>query len=141
MNNKKIIGITKNFKIRGNDPHGLGSGAFGVSRGGGTRKHSGIDIVVRENEPIYAPFDMIFNRVAIPYANDNIYRGAEYLTDFGTVKIFYFQPLTTKRNFLKGDVIGYAQDISKKYDPRMTTHIHFEMRDQKGNLLNPENYV
>lgn len=136
LNMKKLTGLVKNFKIRPLDK--FGSGAFGASRG--NRKHQGIDIIVTENEPIKAPFDLSFKRVTQPYKDDNVYKGGVYDSELGELKIFYMKPLTDKKTYKQGDIIGFAQNIAKKYGPEMHPHIHIELR-KNGKLLNPTDYV
>lgn len=130
--------MVKNFKIR-NDSWGLGR--FGASRDGGKRKHNGIDLLTKKGEPIYAPFDLSFIRTTQPYKNDSKYIGGFYNGGIGTLKIFYMNPITSKRNFKKGDIIGYSQAISEKYSGAMKNHIHVEIRDKQNNILNPSKYI
>lgn len=139
-----IGSIVKNFLIR--RPDKFGNGAFGAKRerNGKEYIHQGVDIVVKPGEPIYAPFDLRFIRTAKPYVDDNTLIGGVW--DFegqgieGQMKIFYMTPLNG-REFKKGEVIGYAQNVAAKYGAGMTNHIHLELRDKMGNLLNPEKYV
>lgn len=130
-----IKNIIAGFTIRGEDK--AGSGAFGASRG--KRKHEGLDILTTLGEPVYAPFNLKFLRIAYPYA-DKSYSGALYESDIFKLKIFYMKPID-ETSFKKGDVIGYSENISLKY-PDAQTHIHLELRDKiTGKMLNPEKYV
>lgn len=114
-----------------------GSGKFGASRGGGSRKHNGTDFLVKEGDSIFAPFDAIVTRQAYPYDNDRFYTGLHLKTLDGKtlMKIFYMKPLSAiiGKEVKKGDVIGKAQDISKKYSPKMKPHIHVEIWDTTSN--------
>lgn len=139
MLRKKIIGLVKNFKIRGSDASG--SGKFGSSRSGGKRKHMGLDILVKKGEPVFAPFDMEFVRVSKPYEDDNKFVGGYWKSPDFDVKIFYMSPVTNKKYFKQGEQIGIAQDISEKYGKQMPTHIHFQMQDKKGVFHDPELYT
>ena len=146
---KKISGIVTPFKLRGKDV--FGSGAFRSSRSKhkGVKYHQGLDIKTNVDQPILAPFDLLFKRLAYPYLTsagvvDKKWKGGLYKHEDGTLKIFYMNPIINKLNFKQGDVLGYAQDIAGKYssaNKKMINHIHLEMRDSKGKLLNPTNYV
>jgi len=107
-----------------------GSGLFEASRDGGKRKHQGLDIIVKPGAKVYAPFDGTIVREAVPYKNDNSYRGIVFR---GTgewaayeVKIFYAEGLFSG-NAKKGQHIGYTQDLTLKY-PTITNHIHVEVK-------------
>ena len=114
-----------------------GSGQFGAPRG--RRTHAGIDIEAFAGEQVMSPIDGNVLREALPYPNDTTYRGVLIV---GTgewagyeVKIFY-----VLGHFCgtvhAGDVIGTAQDLSRKY-PGITNHIHLQVR-RLGNILRPE---
>lgn len=119
-----------------------GSGRFGSSRSGGTRKHAGVDLLVTKGQPVFAPLNGTITRQAYPYANDRKFTGLHLTTSDGfKVKIFYMQPLPgiIGKAVKAGDQIGTAQDISEKYSSRMKPHIHVEI--YKGTtLLNPEEF-
>jgi murein DD-endopeptidase MepM/ murein hydrolase activator NlpD len=122
-----------------------GSGKYGASRSGGTRKHNGTDFVVREGDPVFAPFDGVVTRQAYPYDNDRFYTGLHLRTLDGktNMKIFYMKPLSAiiGKEVKKGDVIGKAQDISKKWSPKMKPHIHVEIWDTTSNTTSdPQKY-
>lgn len=125
-------------------PDAGGSGAFGANRKGHT--HQGIDIVAKPKQVVKAPFDMEFTRVSFPYADDKRYLGGVYKFSDpilkGELKVFYMSPTNKSKNIKKGDVIGEVQDIAAKYGTKgMVNHIHVEMRDIKGTLINPTQYV
>lgn len=52
------------------------------------------------------------------------------------VKIFYMRPFVIGDYLFPGDIIGVAQDISRKYSPAMMDHLHVEVR-RNGVLLDP----
>lgn len=128
--------IVSNFKIR-EDKHG--SGKFGANRI--SHKHQGIDLLVQDKEKVIAPFNMDFLRHATPYKNDNRYTGGLYKFKDGYIKIFYMTPSSARKEIKKGDIIGYAQNITKKYSPSMLNHIHVETYDNGMNLMNPSNFM
>ena len=135
----KISKLVKDFKVRPQD--GYGSGKFGSSRDGGKRKHEGVDLLVSENQPIFAPTNLNFVRTSQPYKDDkNLTGGVWKDSDGNELKIFYMKPNTSKKIFNEGEIIGYAQNVSKKYGSSMKNHIHVEYRIN-NKLQNPEKYV
>jgi murein DD-endopeptidase MepM/ murein hydrolase activator NlpD len=116
-----------------NDP--AGSGEFGASRG--DRKHKGVDFVVEPGQPIHSPIEGYVSRIAYPYDSAE-FKGLEILNDNLNLKVFYLTPLEgiVGQNVSAGDVIGYAQDITRKYPTQgMTPHIHVgitKRQPQKG---------
>jgi hypothetical protein len=137
---KSIKNIIRNFRIRGSDA--FGNGAFGSARTGHT--HQGIDIIANEGDVITAPFPLEFIRTARPYAEDINYTGGVYNFEDGEMRLYYIRPITTQKHFDTGEIIGYAQNISAKYSTpskKMTNHVHLEIRDKRGNLINPTTYV
>lgn len=136
--NKKVMGLAsmvKNFSIR-NDPSGLGT--FGAKREG--HIHQGLDIKAEPNEPIKAPFDLTFSYSGRVYADDPFYLATEYKTPKGSFRVMYLQPRTDKKIFKTGEVIGFAQNIAKKWGGKMVNHIHVEIREN-GILKDPAKYV
>lgn len=120
-----------------------GAGHYGAPRG--NRQHQGVDVKVTEGEPVYAPMDGVITRVAYPYVGDYVYQGL-VLEGSGPfdglqIKMFYVQPIKTLigQAVERGQIIGYAQSISKKYSPEMTDHVHAELRVE-GQLTDPTNY-
>ncbi len=107
-----------------------GQGHFGAPRG--TRKHNGVDIIITPGQAIYGPFNGSVQRHTKPYSDNSKYDGAWLrLDDYPhlLVKIFYFKPsILAGAKFKKGDIIGYAQDISQKYTCKgMISHLHIEV--------------
>lgn len=131
--------ITSPYQKIRNDSQG--DGFFGASRG--RRRHNGIDILVTPGSAVYCPIEGVMLRMAYPYGtargNDQWegcaiigvgdHRGYE-------VKIFYMRPFVIGDYLFPGDVIGVAQDISRKYNPSMMDHLHVEVR-RNGVLIDP----
>ncbi len=118
-----------------------GDGNFQTSRSNEKGIHQGVDLMVTENQPVYAPFDGEVIRKAIPYANDTRFSGLLLEGDFGQeVKIFYIKPLKVGEKVVRGELIGTAQNITLKYNSSVTNHIHVEYR-QDGILTDPTNLL
>ncbi len=133
---KAFANITNNQKIRGCDPFGCGS--FGASRG--DRDHKGIDIIALPNQQIKSPISGVVTRFPFPYSGDLSYTGIEIKNKDYTIKIFYLTPTVTAGVTVKaGQVIGVAQNIAAKYGSTMTNHVHFEVYNSLGKLIDPTN--
>ena len=126
---------TTNKLVRNCDPYGCGN--FGAGRG--SRDHLGEDFVVVENQPIYSPISGKVIRESIPYANDPTYRGILIQNERYEVKMFYLKPNLSLigKSINAGDVVGYAQNISKKYGASMIPHVHVQIKDLASNRFLP----
>ena len=105
-----------------------GSGAYGANRG--SRKHNGIDYVCKEGQRIVAPFNMQVTRISKPKA-DSPMSGIAWTAGSSEGRMWYFTPLTEiiGEYVVEGQLIGYAQSVSKDYGlPDMTDHIHFQIK-------------
>lgn len=118
---------TSNKMVRNCDPFGCGN--FGAGRG--SRDHVGEDFVVVEHQPIFSPISGKVIRESIPYASDASYRGILIENEQFEVKMFYLKPnlALIGKTVKAGDLIGYAQNISKKYGPTMIPHVHVQIKD------------
>ncbi|MXN90145.1 peptidoglycan DD-metalloendopeptidase family protein [Flavobacterium sp. Sd200] len=139
MKNKKVFTpVTKNMKFRGYDP--LGSGAFGAHRSGNTRKHSGVDVLATPGQDIFAPISGTAVRVAYPYKDDLSYTGILIKNAEYEVKMFYLSPTVVMgKQVTAGQKIGVAQNITAKHGAAMQNHVHFEVRNSAGVLIDPTN--
>lgn len=116
-----------------------GKGHFKASRG--SRKHSGIDFRVNAGDIIRSPLTGYMKRPSNPYRNDPRWTGI-YIIGTGEhegyeMKIWYMTPaISTGQQVQAGQIIGFAQAISGKYDSRMFDHIHVQF-EKWGNLVDP----
>ena len=104
-----------------------GHGDFGTSRG--HRLHKGTDFECVPGQEIICPISGTFVRASYPYSADLSYLGAMFRCSGITIKMWYFKPLPSLlpgQELVAGAPIGYAQDISKKYDGGMIPHIHMQ---------------
>lgn len=139
--NKYIYDLTDDMEVRGCDPKGCGH--YGASRG--SRKHSGIDLVIQKGEPVYSPITGYVSRYPYPYASDLKYKGIEIIGEGEhkdlKVKIFYCVPVAQRNaKVVKGQKVAVAQAINEKYGKAMTNHIHVEF--YKNNVrVDPTPYL
>ncbi|SFU77029.1 Peptidase family M23 [Pustulibacterium marinum] len=124
---KKIKPIVKPLIKRGCDTNSMGCGNYGASRNH-AGDHNGQDYVVTEGQPVYAPITGTITRKAYPYADDLQWQGFVIENLQYYFKVFYCIPVTgiVGTKVKAGDVVAYAQDISKKHGSAMTPHIHLE---------------
>lgn len=112
----------------------MGYGHYGAPRTHGT--HKGIDFVTVPGEPILAT---VSGKVtALPYAaSDLVHRGVEIVSGNEEHQIFYLKPIVrVGQNVVRGQIIGYADDIRLKYGSAMTNHVHHEVKEN-GIFIDP----
>jgi len=102
----------------------------------GRRLHAGTDYICKPGQIIVSPISGKIKRIAYPY-KDKQYGGVVIEGDFFTIKMFYFEPSKELigKKVSKGDQIGTAQDISKRYSKKMTPHIHLQVDRADPNLF------
>lgn len=104
-----------------------GNGMYGASRG--LRKHKGCDFLCIPGQEVYAPISGTVEREAKPYA-DKEYSGLVIQGKHMSAKMFYLIPARDiiGKQVHRGDVVGYAQDISQNYPGEvMKPHVHIEV--------------
>jgi len=117
-----------------------GSGRYGAPRDNGKQIHKGTDFVCIPGQDIVSPIKGVVVREKIPYSEpvDGImFSGLLIKNSDCMITMFYFQPLREilKMPIAKGQRLGVAQDISKKY-PGMIPHIHLQI-----DSINPELFI
>jgi murein DD-endopeptidase MepM/ murein hydrolase activator NlpD len=119
-----------------------GDGRFQASRSNGARTHDGVDLLVREGQPIYAPFDAVVVRKSYPYKTDMRWEGLLLRRGDGLeVKVFYMTPSVSAGTMVKaGQKIGTAQSIKKKYGGSMRDHTHVEVW-VSGKAIDPTPFI
>jgi hypothetical protein len=129
--------------IRGCDSQGCGGFGATRKRATGTGIHAGADYLATPGQEVGSPAGGLLVREARPYANDPRFGGAEVVTPSGyRIKLFY---LDVDQRLIgaiigPGSRIGAAQDISMRY-PGTPPHVHVEVRDPKGALINPAKMI
>lgn len=112
---------------------GAGDGRYGTARG--DKIHKGTDYLCEPGQPVYSPITGTIIREARPYT-EGPYSGLLIQGKHCSVKLFYLKPGVTSGPVKQGQVIGIAQDISKKHGDNMTPHIHLEIES-----LDPDIFV
>lgn len=123
--------------LRGADA--WGSGAWLARRG--ARSHLGVDFRAKPGQEIVMPCTARVVRKKYPYPGDFDLEGV--LLDAGgwQVTLFYLVPQVMPGTIRPiGAVLGTAQDISKRYDMRMTPHVHLEVEAPSRRAL-PADWV
>lgn len=119
-----------------------GDGSFGANRG--RRVHTGVDFVCTPNRDVYSPVDGRITKLGYPYGDDLSWRYVEVMDEEDyRHRLFYVKPADVAVGDWvdAGDVIGLAQDISKRYPSQekpMTPHVHYEIMDEEGVFVDPE---
>jgi murein DD-endopeptidase MepM/ murein hydrolase activator NlpD len=110
-----------------NDP--IGEGYWHAPRG--NRLHLGVDFLLPEGpgQPIVAPHEGIVVRYSFPYASDPQYSGLYIKGHSVESYLWYLMPSAhlIGRQVAQGRIIGYAQDISKKYGVDCRPHVHWQI--------------
>jgi len=120
-----------------------GDGNFLSARG--TRLHNGIDFESIPGKLVIAPCDMRINRIAKPKSGCYL-SGIKFTAEFFTGKMFYLKPylMLIGTDIKKGSPIGIAQDMTKEYGPKMTSHIHLQIKVESNEgyvYVNPMMFI
>ncbi len=123
---------------------GWGNGKFGArrKRTDGTRyTHQGTDYIVSPGQELYMPYTSTYARPAYPHTDSKTFSGALFVSERVDFKILYFRStVQVGQTISAGQVIGIAQDISKRYGcsssgDYMVPHIHFEIKRLDPELI------
>lgn len=122
-----------------------GDGGFGTSRKPPYNVHYGIDLVVSLGQPVFAPFPGTIKLITKALKDKDGFTGVKIETSNGLlVDVLYITPAVKEGQVVKvGQLIGYAQDITKAYGkiPEMRNHIHVEHYNSLNKqFLNPTSY-
>lgn len=138
---------------RGVDP--WGSGDFGAPRGAGAYAHEGHDVAAwpgSEVMPIAAgrvtKVGFVYTDGTGDYRSPNPYRYIEVKGwDDHAIRYFYVRPLRTVEKGTTVDPdrpMGVVQDLWRRFPPTtekiMVPHVHIEIRDRRGSLIDPKEY-
>ena len=132
-----------------NDEAGLGH--FGAPRGSHT--HRGIDFACTPGSPLLSPVEGVVTRHGYCYKDDPKWRYVEITSFYPGEEIVgadlrhrFLYTRLEPRHMIGGKVevgepVGIAQDIAERYPGRgMKPHVHVEIKNQKGEYLDPCDY-
>lgn len=131
-----------------------GHGHYGASRGG--RPHNGQDFMCNPDVKIQTHIAGEITKYGFCYKPEpgkTSYRYVEVTDKDGYRHRFFYCTLARSQvgqNVFVGDIIGYCQDISKRYrfeadskdnNRYMINHVHYEVKTPKGNFTNPNTFL
>jgi murein DD-endopeptidase MepM/ murein hydrolase activator NlpD len=121
-----------------------GNGNYGSSRVPPYNQHKGLDLVAIPGEKVYAPFAGTAVFIENAYqANNKTFQGVKLFTENNLeVDILYINPVIKTNDIVKkGQLIGFAQNITLAHNAGMLPHIHVEHKDRRTNqFIDPTNY-
>jgi len=147
-----IVPLVRPYRgLRGMDS--FGSGVFGASRDGGSRRHLGRDFIASLDDEVVAPFRGTVVQIGRAYADAEL--GSIHLQGDGEyagwrAKILYARADTGlySRSLLPGDIIGYAQDVASYHKAKqpmiagdMVNHVHFELWITEPRAVDPMEFM
>ncbi len=132
-----------------------GDGSFGSPRKNskGSYKHQGIDFIAKPGDDVFSDFSGVVTKIGRPYyfANpknqkqkkQNDLRYVQITDDEKGLnhRFFYVDPCIGIGDPISfGDKIGCAQNLEEIYK-NMDNHVHQEIKDRHGNILDPNDYL
>jgi hypothetical protein len=128
--------------IRGEDAYG--SGQFGAARDGGKRKHHGVDYIATAGDWVEAPIAGVVTKYGFAYRKDSDLRYIEIKNaETGmTAKVLYVDATVADgATVAAGEILGTAQDLAERYPAGITNHVHVELINGQGVLLDPATFL
>lgn len=128
--------------IRGVDAYG--SGGFGAVRDGGKRKHHGVDYVAAPGDWVEAPIAGVVTKYGYAYKRNKDLRYVEIKNEETGLRarvLYVDASVADGATVAAGEIIGTAQDLTERYPHGITNHVHVELTDQRGALLDPANLL
>jgi len=126
------------FPVKGKDARAIGS-FWGASRGGGKRKHEGIDIFARRGTPVVAATDGVVTNVGTTRLGGKVV----WVINKNLQAVYYAhldkQLVKTGQHVKEGQVLGTVGNTGNaKTTP---AHLHFGVYRGWGGAVNPLPYV
>lgn len=120
-----------------------GSGAFGASRDGGSRRHEGVDFIADAGQTVVAPISGYVTKIGYAYAGDPNLRFVEINNPALKIeaRAFYIDPeVQVGDTVAVGQPIGEVRSLQGKFPRGMTDHVHLEII-QRGRRINAERVI
>lgn len=137
---KSIIDAWRLPEKRGCDDFGCGH--YLAPRGG--RLHQGEDFKFKPGKPVRAFRAGVISKHGWPYFGDDHYRYVQVSENGIDMQYHYVVPaLPIGSPVEKSQIIGYAQDIARKYNrpgKTMINHVHYQIK-VNGQIQNPNDYL
>lgn len=112
-----------------------GCGHFGAGRG--DRDHKGVDLAVMPGTLISSPVAGHVTKLGYVYRDDLTWRYVEVEAQGYRFRFFYVDPRVNVSDTVNvGDILGAVQPIAERY-PKITPHIHFEIKNPGGEYVDP----
>lgn len=121
-----------------------GSGEFGASRDGGSRRHVGVDFVADAGQAVVAPISGYVTKIGYVYAGDRDLRFVEISNPALKLeaRAFYVRPkVQVGDTVYVGQTIGRVHSLQSKYPGGMTDHVHLELIDRRGRRIDATNVI
>lgn len=121
-----------------------GSGEFGASRDGGSRRHAGVDFIADAGQTVVAPISGYVTRIGYAYAGDGNLRFVEISNPALKLeaRAFYISPkVQVGDTVYVGQPIGKVRTLQRKYPGGMTDHVHLELIDRRGRRIDATNVI
>lgn len=119
---------------------GYGCGHFGASRG--SREHFGVDMACPPGTEVGSPVRGQVTKLGHAYEDDLSFRYVQIVAEIYQFRIFYVDPAVAVGDYVEiGDTLGLSQSLYGRYPAKrtgqMTNHVHFEIRNQSGDMIDP----
>ena len=123
------------YKMQARKCDSQGCGHYGASRG--SRTHNGVDLACMAGTLVGSPVSGMVSKIGYPYADDLSFRYVEVESQGYAFRMFYVDPLVTEgQQVNRGDILGACQSLMQRY-PGITDHVHFEIKDDHGDYVDP----
>lgn len=118
-----------------------GEGIYGASRG--DRTHKGVDLACYPGTDICPIYAGKVTKLGFPYKDDLTFRYVEVTVPLGLrMRFFYVDPQVEVGDSVRAEtIIGRSQDLSKRYPKGITNHVHFEVKNSKGEYIDPTPFI
>jgi len=116
-----------------------GQGSYQAPRG--DRTHTGVDYVAPAGFRLLSPVEGYITKHGYPYSDDLSFRYIE-VTDKNDKRHRFFYVMPSQDCGTKvhvGQILGTVQSLDQRY-PKITPHVHYEIKDEDGEFINPEEY-
>lgn len=109
---------------------------FGEPRGGGTRTHEGQDMLAPKGTPIVSPTEAVVRSIGTgPSAGKYVYTLNPGGESFRYMHLDSIADIDVGDELAVGDLIGTVGDTGNA--PDGVYHLHFEIKDENGDFIDP----